>query len=112
MFCAAYYSVFPRFQSAGECLLRLTDFYANYFNNMLYGIFCDGNSVYVSFPSKRGSAFFPLASPIHYEGLVIVDPFDNRSNVTTSLCRFQDIRGCFLRVFESLTSGEDSAVLM
>ena len=45
LLCAAYYSIYPKFESSGECLLRVLDFYANYFNNMLYGIFYDGNVV-------------------------------------------------------------------
>jgi len=43
---AAYYSLYPDFKSPGEYLISIIDFYAKYFNNMLYGICFNGELVY------------------------------------------------------------------
>eukprot|EP01022_Parablepharisma_sp_SALTPOND_P008133 TRINITY_DN135259_c1_g1_i1.p1 TRINITY_DN135259_c1_g1~~TRINITY_DN135259_c1_g1_i1.p1 ORF type:complete len:926 (+),score=101.21 TRINITY_DN135259_c1_g1_i1:106-2778(+) len=94
---AAYYSIYPRFNSSGECLVRVLDFYANYFNNMLYGIYYDGNAV----------SYYPLTAPAYYSCLVIVDPFSPQSNITASLYRFDAIRGCFCKLLASLTSSNE-----
>lgn len=46
LLCAAYYSLYPDLSSPGEYLVGIMDFYAKYFNNMLYGIFFNGDCVY------------------------------------------------------------------
>ncbi len=46
LLCAAYYAIYPEFRSPGEYLLGVLDFYAKYFNNMLYGIFFNGGCMY------------------------------------------------------------------
>eukprot|EP00826_Nyctotherus_ovalis_P021760 TRINITY_DN1708_c0_g1_i14.p1 TRINITY_DN1708_c0_g1~~TRINITY_DN1708_c0_g1_i14.p1 ORF type:complete len:369 (-),score=99.25 TRINITY_DN1708_c0_g1_i14:1528-2589(-) len=46
LLCAAYYSLYPDLSSPGEYLIGIMDFYAKYFNNMLYGVFFNGDFVY------------------------------------------------------------------
>ncbi len=103
LLCAAYYSIDPYFQSAGEGLLRILCFYGHHFNNMLYGIYYDGHSVYSHLLSPS-RAYFPLISAVLSQSLVIQDPFCQYNNVTASLYRFNEIRACFAKTYSNLVS--------
>jgi len=91
---AAYYSLCPEVTSLGVYLARLLNFYVNYFNNMLYGIYYNGSIV----------TYHPLTMPLHYKYLVIIDPFNNQSNITASLYQFDVIRECFFKLLICVTS--------
>jgi len=93
LLCAAYYSICPKFTSPGECLIRILDFYSNYFNNMLYGVYYEKGTV----------SYFTLELPIYYGCLVVNDPCNVRNNITASLYRFDAIRACFGKLLANLT---------
>ena len=90
----AYYSMCPTFSSAGEFVIRILDFYVNYFNNILYGIYYNGITV----------EYYPLPMPLYYKCLVILDPFNSSNNITASLHKFDDIRECFKKLLNSMIS--------
>eukprot|EP01022_Parablepharisma_sp_SALTPOND_P027806 TRINITY_DN67_c0_g1_i1.p1 TRINITY_DN67_c0_g1~~TRINITY_DN67_c0_g1_i1.p1 ORF type:complete len:1062 (-),score=106.09 TRINITY_DN67_c0_g1_i1:1462-4647(-) len=92
---AAYYTIYPEFRTAGEYLLGILDFYAKYFNNMLYGVCFNGEDMYFLNQLITYSTYFPLVSPVDHRCLVVLDPFDPSSNITAGLYRFDEIRKCF-----------------
>ncbi len=115
MLCASFLQTYgTSVATTGEALIKLLDYYANLFNNSVYGIFYNGSIVYACSDSvlatKNHRTYYALPQRVDEESLVVIDPMNPANNLAANVYRFQDIRGCFQEVLDALM--DDSGIVL